>query len=48
MVNVECVMRKCLLIGVYYPKAGKITLPVIMMKKMHSSLRDMVEEQDYY
>ena len=33
-----------LLIGVYYPKADRITLPVIVMEKMRSSLRDLVEE----
>ena len=32
------------LIGIYYPKADEITLPVIVMEKMHSSLRGLVEE----
>ena len=33
-----------LFIGLYYPKVDKTTLPVIVMEKMHSSLRGLVEE----
>ena len=30
-------------IGIYYPKLDKMTLPAIVMEKMHSSLRGLVE-----
>ena len=33
-----------MLIGIYYPKVDKTILPVIVMEKMHSSLRGLVEE----